>query len=39
LQGSLDITSQLGLGTRIEAVFPWPARTQQRAGSKATHDL
>lgn len=39
LQGSLDITSQLGLGTRIEAVFPWPARTQQRAGSAATHDL
>ncbi|WP_043198362.1 sensor histidine kinase [Pseudomonas putida] len=39
LQGSLDITSQLGMGTRIEAVFPWPARTQQRAGSKATHDL
>ncbi|WP_243056027.1 sensor histidine kinase [Pseudomonas sp. BP01] len=39
LQGSLDITSQLGLGTRIEAVFPWPARTQQRAGSTATHAL
>ena len=39
LQGSLDITSQLGLGTRIEAVFPWPARTQQRAGSTTTHDL
>ncbi|MGO3985645.1 histidine kinase [Pseudomonas sp. SAS7] len=39
LQGSLDITSQLGLGTRIEAVFPWPARTQQRAGSSTTHDL
>ena len=39
LQGSLDITSQRGLGTRIEAVFPWPARTQQRAGSTNTHDL
>ena len=39
LRGSLDITSQLGMGTRIEAVFPWPARTQQRAESKATHDL
>jgi len=39
LQGRLDITSQLGLGTRIEAVFPWPARTQQRAGSTTTHAL
>ena len=39
LQGSLDITSQLGLGTRIEAMFPWPPRTQQRARSTATHDL
>ncbi len=39
LQGTLDITSQLGLGTRIEAVFPWPPRTQQRARSTATHDL
>jgi len=39
LQGRLDITSQRGLGTRIEAVFPWPARTQQRAGSTTTHAL
>ncbi|MFK3816944.1 sensor histidine kinase [Pseudomonas sp. NPDC089407] len=39
LHGSLDITSQLGLGTQIEAVFPWPPRTQQRARSTATHDL
>ena len=39
LHGSLDITSQPGLGTRIEAVFPWPPRTQQRARSTAPHDL
>ena len=39
LQGCLDITSQPGLGTRIEAVFPWPARTQQRARSITDHDL
>lgn len=39
LQGRLDITSHLGAGTRIEAVFPWAARTQQRARSTAAHDL
>ncbi|MFF7064332.1 histidine kinase [Pseudomonas sp. NPDC008258] len=39
LQGCLDITSQPGQGTRIEAVFPWPARTQQRARSITDHDL
>lgn len=39
LQGSLDITSQPGLGTQIEAIFPWPPRSQQRARSTATHDL
>ncbi|MFV3290108.1 sensor histidine kinase [Pseudomonas sp. NY11955] len=39
LQGSLDITSQLGLGTHIKATFPWPPRTQQRARSTAPHDL
>lgn len=39
LQGSLAITSQPGQGTHIEAVFPWPPRTQQRARSTATHDL
>ncbi len=39
LQGSLDITSQPGQGTRIEAMFPWPPRTQQRARSTASHDL
>ncbi|AXM98993.1 sensor histidine kinase [Pseudomonas plecoglossicida] len=31
LKGSLEITSQLGLGTRIDALFPWPPRTQERA--------
>lgn len=39
LQGSLEITSQLGQGTRIEAVFPWPPRSQQRARRSAAHDL
>ncbi|MBA1318513.1 sensor histidine kinase [Pseudomonas monteilii] len=39
LQGSLDITSQPGLGTQIEAIFPWPPRSQQSARSTATHDL
>ncbi|MDM3884808.1 sensor histidine kinase [Pseudomonas sp. BCRC 81390] len=39
LQGSLAVTSQPGQGTHIEAVFPWPPRTQQRARSTATHDL
>ncbi len=39
LQGSLAVSSQPGQGTHIEAVFPWPPRTQQRARSTATHDL
>ncbi|MGY4523294.1 sensor histidine kinase [Pseudomonas sp. TE21394] len=39
LQGSLAVTSQPGQGTHIEAVFPWPPRTQQRARSTATDDL
>ena len=39
LQGSLDIISEPGRGVRIEAVFPWPARTRQRAGRAAAHDL
>ena len=39
LQGSLQITSQPGQGTRIEAMFPWPPRTQQRARSTVAHDL
>ncbi|MFJ4155571.1 sensor histidine kinase [Pseudomonas sp. NPDC089752] len=36
LQGSLDITSQLGLGTRIEVLFPWPPRTHERARTPAS---
>ena len=39
LQGSLDITSQPGRGTQIEAMFPWSPRTQQRARSIINHDL
>ncbi|MCX2689203.1 histidine kinase [Pseudomonas sp. DCB_AW] len=39
LQGRLDITSQLGVGTQIEALFPWPPRTQERARSFTAHDL
>jgi len=31
LQGSLEITSQLGLGTLIKVLFPWPPRTHERA--------
>ena len=36
LQGSLDITSQLGMGTRIEVLFPWPPRTHERARTPAS---
>ncbi|WP_449434021.1 sensor histidine kinase [Pseudomonas putida] len=39
LNGSLEITSRPGQGTRIEALFPWPPRTHQRARTKAPHDL
>ena len=39
LRGSLDITSQPGRGTQIEAMFPWSPRTQQRARSTTNHDL
>lgn len=35
LQGTLKITSQLGLGTRIEVLFPWPPRTHERARTPA----
>lgn len=31
LQGSLEIVSQPGLGTRIVVLFPWPPRTHERA--------
>ncbi len=39
LKGSLHITSQLGLGTRIDVVFPWPPRTHERARTPASNDL
>ncbi|MFJ4344078.1 sensor histidine kinase [Pseudomonas sp. NPDC089401] len=39
LNGSLEITSQLGLGTLIEVVFPWPPRTHERARTPVAHDL
>ncbi|WAB99664.1 MULTISPECIES: sensor histidine kinase [Pseudomonas] len=35
LQGTLKITSQLGLGTRIEVLFPWTPRTDERARTPA----
>ncbi|QXI41995.1 sensor histidine kinase [Pseudomonas wayambapalatensis] len=38
LQGTLSVTSQPGAGTRIEALFPWPARSQERARTPATDD-
>ncbi|HDS1737471.1 MULTISPECIES: histidine kinase [Pseudomonas] len=31
LQGRLSVISQPDQGTRIEALFPWPARTHERA--------
>lgn len=39
LQGSLTVISQPDQGTRIEALFPWPPRTHERARTPATHDL
>ncbi|AVD84082.1 sensor histidine kinase [Pseudomonas sp. SWI6] len=39
LKGNLTITSQLGLGTRIDVIFPWPPRTHERARTPASHDL
>lgn len=39
LQGRLEITSQPGLGTQIEALFPWPPRTRERARTLTAHDL
>lgn len=39
LQGSLTITSQPGQGTQIEALFPWPPRSQERARTPAPDDL
>ncbi|WP_433884924.1 sensor histidine kinase [Pseudomonas vranovensis] len=31
LNGTLSVNSQPGLGTQIDALFPWPARTLERA--------
>nr|WP_314877686.1 sensor histidine kinase [uncultured Pseudomonas sp.] len=39
LHGSLSVHSQPGRGARIEAMLPWPARTQARARTFASHDL
>ncbi|QXI40050.1 sensor histidine kinase [Pseudomonas xantholysinigenes] len=39
LQGNLSITSQPGQGTRIDALFPWPPRSQERARTPAPDDL
>ncbi|MCO7563845.1 sensor histidine kinase [Pseudomonas sp. S 311-6] len=39
LQGSLQVTSRPGQGTRIDALFPWPPRTRERARTSAAHDL
>ncbi len=39
LQGQLQITSQLGLGTRIDVLFPWPPRTHERARTPVSDDL
>lgn len=36
LNGSLAITSQLGLGTTIDVLFPWPPRIQERARTTAS---
>ncbi|MFZ0154274.1 sensor histidine kinase [Pseudomonas sp.] len=39
LNGTLSISSQPGHGTRIDALFPWPARTLERAKTSNAHDL
>jgi signal transduction histidine kinase len=39
LQGSLTITSQPGQGTQINALFPWPPRSQERARTPSSDDL
>jgi signal transduction histidine kinase len=36
LNGSLAVTSQLGLGTTIDVLFPWPPRTHERARTTAS---
>lgn len=39
LQGRLTITSRPGHGTQIDALFPWPPRSQERARTPAPDDL
>ncbi|TDF84849.1 sensor histidine kinase [Pseudomonas sp. H9] len=39
LGGSLSVSSQPGKGTRINALFPWPPRTLERAQTSNVHDL
>ncbi len=36
LNGSLTVHSDPGKGTRIDALFPWPPRTRERANSSKT---
>ncbi|HCN45585.1 MAG TPA: two-component sensor histidine kinase [Pseudomonas sp.] len=36
LNGSLTVHSEPGKGTRIDALFPWPPRTRERAHSSKT---
>lgn len=39
LQGSLHISSRPDEGTQINALFPWPPRSQERARTPAPNDL
>ncbi|MEN5240209.1 MULTISPECIES: sensor histidine kinase [Pseudomonas] len=39
LQGSLTVNSQPGQGCQIEALFPWPPRSQERARTSPQHDV
>ena len=38
LQGRLEVISQPGQGTRIEVLFPWPARREERASTAHCDD-
>ncbi|MDF0732453.1 histidine kinase [Pseudomonas entomophila] len=38
LQGTLTVTSQPDQGTRIDALFPWPPRSHERARTSSPHD-
>lgn len=39
LQGSLTVNSQPGQGCQIDALFPWPPRSQERARTSPHHDV